>query len=165
MALTKTKKNEVVDEISQLLADSRMTVVTAYQGTTVKALQQLRREARQNGTTLKVVKNRLIIKALQGKNATGIYHSQKRLIEIVHETFDRFFKKIQVHAIPFKESPAQKNVTPVWINKQMLDKAVSLKLMSEEMGIDKTQLSSLISADRPLSAPMKALFWYYFLSK
>lgn len=65
MALTKTKKNEVVDEISQLLADSRITVVTAYQGTTVKALQELRREARQNGTTLKVVKNRLVVKALQ----------------------------------------------------------------------------------------------------
>jgi large subunit ribosomal protein L10 len=65
MALTKIKKNEVVDEIAQLLSDSRMTVVTAFQGTTVKALQELRRKAKQNGTTLKVVKNRLVIKAIQ----------------------------------------------------------------------------------------------------
>jgi large subunit ribosomal protein L10 len=65
MALTKNKKNEVVEEVAQLLSDSRMTVVTAYQGTTVKALQQLRRDAKANGTTLKVVKNRLVIKALQ----------------------------------------------------------------------------------------------------
>ncbi|MGH9856446.1 MAG: 50S ribosomal protein L10, partial [Acidobacteriota bacterium] len=32
----------------------------------VKAMQQLRREGRDSGTTLKVVKNRLVIKALQG---------------------------------------------------------------------------------------------------
>jgi len=65
MALLKAKKNEVVSEVSELLNASRMTVVTAYKGTTVKALQELRREAKQNGTTLKVVKNRLVIKAIQ----------------------------------------------------------------------------------------------------
>jgi large subunit ribosomal protein L10 len=66
MALTKIKKNEVVEEVSKLLADSKMTVVAAYQGTPVKAMQQLRRDGRENGTQLKVVKNRLVIKALQG---------------------------------------------------------------------------------------------------
>lgn len=65
MALLKSKKNEVVSEVTELLSNSKMTVVTAYQGTTVKALQELRREARANGTTLKVVKNRLVIKAIQ----------------------------------------------------------------------------------------------------
>jgi large subunit ribosomal protein L10 len=65
MALTKAKKDEVVAEVAELLKASRMTVVTKYQGTTVKAMQQLRREARQNGTVAKVVKNRLVIKALQ----------------------------------------------------------------------------------------------------
>lgn len=65
MALLKSKKNQVVSEVSELLNSSKMTVVTAYQGTTVKALQQLRREAKQNGTTLKVVKNRLVIKAIE----------------------------------------------------------------------------------------------------
>lgn len=65
MALTKDKKNEVVKEISELLTDSKMTVVAAYQGTPVKAMQALRRASRDNGTTLKVVKNRLVIKAVQ----------------------------------------------------------------------------------------------------
>jgi large subunit ribosomal protein L10 len=65
MALTKDKKHEVVAEVSQLLADSKMTVVAAYQGTPVKAMQALRRAGRDNGTTLKVVKNRLVIKAIQ----------------------------------------------------------------------------------------------------
>ncbi|MBI3624156.1 50S ribosomal protein L10 [Candidatus Saccharibacteria bacterium] len=65
MALTKDKKNQVVDEVRQLLSDSKMTVVATYQGTPVKALQSFRRQARDNGTTLKVVKNRLVIKALE----------------------------------------------------------------------------------------------------
>lgn len=65
MALTKDKKHEVVDEVSALLNDSRMTVVAAYTGTPVKAMQQLRRDAKQNGTVLKVVKNRLVIKAIE----------------------------------------------------------------------------------------------------
>jgi len=65
MSLTKDKKNEVVSEVSELLKTSKMTVVAKYQGTTVKAIQTLRREARAGGTSVKVVKNRLVIKALQ----------------------------------------------------------------------------------------------------
>ena len=65
MALTKDKKNEVVASVTQLLDESKMTVVAKYQGTSVKALQQFRRDAKSNGTVAKVVKNRLVVKALQ----------------------------------------------------------------------------------------------------
>ncbi len=65
MALTKTQKQDVVSEVSELLSASRLTVVAKYQGTGVKALQSLRREARGNGTKVKVVKNRLVIQALK----------------------------------------------------------------------------------------------------
>ena len=65
MALTKAKKNEVVAEVADLLAASKMTVVAAYPGTTVKAMQALRKQARSNGTALRVVKNRLVVKAIQ----------------------------------------------------------------------------------------------------
>jgi large subunit ribosomal protein L10 len=64
MALTKDEKNAIVSDVSDLLSTSKMTVVAAYTGTTVKAMQQLRREARDNGTQVRVVKNRLVIKAL-----------------------------------------------------------------------------------------------------
>lgn len=69
MALTKSEKDVVVKEIADLLSASKMTVVAKYQGTTVKALQQLRRESRENGTKVKVVKNRLVIKALRQTEA------------------------------------------------------------------------------------------------
>jgi large subunit ribosomal protein L10 len=68
MALSKPQKDEVVSEVSDLLKTSKMTVVAKYQGTTVKALQALRREARANGTKVKVVKNRLVIKAVQAND-------------------------------------------------------------------------------------------------
>ncbi len=65
MALNKAQKDDVVSEVSDLLKSAKMTVVAKYQGTTVKALQQLRRDAKNNGTKVKVVKNRLVIKAMQ----------------------------------------------------------------------------------------------------
>lgn len=65
MALTKAEKHDVVAELSDLFASSKMTVVAQYQGLTVKALQDLRKQAKENGTKIKVVKNRLVIKAIQ----------------------------------------------------------------------------------------------------
>lgn len=68
MALSKSKKNEVVSEVAELLASSKLTVVAQYQGTTVKAIQALRKEAKGNGTKVSVVKNRLVIKALENSD-------------------------------------------------------------------------------------------------
>jgi len=65
MALTKAKKDEIVKELADLLASSKMTVVAKYEGTTVKAMQELRRQAEENGTSIKVVKNRLVRKVLE----------------------------------------------------------------------------------------------------
>ena len=69
MALTKDEKNQVVAEVTEALTSAKMTVVAKYQGTTVKAIQQLRRDARDSGTQVRVVKNRLVIKALQANDA------------------------------------------------------------------------------------------------
>lgn len=69
MALSRNKKNEVVSEVAELLRESKLTVVAQYQGTTVKAIQALRKEAKQGGTKVSVVKNRLVIKALEQNEA------------------------------------------------------------------------------------------------
>lgn len=65
MALTKAKKQEVVQEVLDLLNDSKLTVVAKYQGTTVKQMQALRKDAQGSETVVKVIKNRLVIKALK----------------------------------------------------------------------------------------------------
>lgn len=69
MALTKSEKQAVIEEVSELLKSSKMTVVAKYEGTTVKALQGLRRDAKENGTKVKVVKNRLVIQAIKATDS------------------------------------------------------------------------------------------------
>ncbi len=70
MPLSMQKKQAVIDEVAQLLADSKLTVVAKYQGTTVRQMQDLRRGAKDSDTVVKVIKNRLVIQAL---NASDLY--------------------------------------------------------------------------------------------
>jgi large subunit ribosomal protein L10 len=65
MALSKSQKQDVVSEVSELLSQSKMTVIAKYEGIDVKSLQGLRKEAKTNGTKVKVVKNRLVVQALK----------------------------------------------------------------------------------------------------
>jgi large subunit ribosomal protein L10 len=68
MALSKSQKQAIVSELDELLSQSKMTVVVKYQGTSVKALQELRKNAKDNGTKVKVVKNRLVKQALKNNS-------------------------------------------------------------------------------------------------
>ncbi len=65
MALSKDQKAALIDEVSGLLAGSKLTVAARYPGTSVKAMQSLRKSAKEHGTTVKVVKNRLFLKAVE----------------------------------------------------------------------------------------------------
>lgn len=65
MALSKQKKSDIVARVSDLLASSKLTVIARYRGTSVKAMQELRRQAIQNHTSVMVVKNRLVKKAIE----------------------------------------------------------------------------------------------------
>jgi len=66
MALSRDKKVEIISELSDLFQTSKMTVVAKYEGITVKEIQELRRRAEENGSVIKVVKNRLVIQAMKG---------------------------------------------------------------------------------------------------
>ena len=65
MALSRDKKNQLVAELSAALKDAKMTAFAEYQGLTVKDLQELRKDAREAGVTIKVVKNRLVRVAMK----------------------------------------------------------------------------------------------------
>ena len=60
MAISKDKKKTLVADLTELLSSSKMTVFAKYQGLTVAELQELRKNARENGVKIKVVKNRLV---------------------------------------------------------------------------------------------------------
>lgn len=65
MPLTREKKASIVADINSLLGQSKMTVIASYTGTAVKDMQALRAQAKDNGTIVKVVKNRLVMQAIK----------------------------------------------------------------------------------------------------
>jgi large subunit ribosomal protein L10 len=68
MALTKEEKDKIVEQVTDLFSSSKLTVVAKYTGTSVKEMQQLRHDARETNTKVQVVKNRLVIKALEAND-------------------------------------------------------------------------------------------------
>ena len=60
MAISKDKKNTLVADLTELLTNAKSTVYAKYQGLTVAELQELRKNAREAGVKIKVVKNRLV---------------------------------------------------------------------------------------------------------
>lgn len=60
MAISRQKKESQIADISELFASSKMSVFASYQGLTVAEAQELRRNAREAGVKIKVVKNRLV---------------------------------------------------------------------------------------------------------
>jgi len=69
MAISRDKKQTLVTELSETLGSAKMTAFASYAGLTVADLQELRRAARAQGVTIKVVKNRLVRVALQQSEA------------------------------------------------------------------------------------------------
>ena len=65
MALSRDKKNQLVAELSEALKNAKMTAFAEYKGLTVADLQELRKDAREAGVSIKVVKNRLVRVAMQ----------------------------------------------------------------------------------------------------
>ncbi|MBQ6130249.1 50S ribosomal protein L10 [Candidatus Saccharibacteria bacterium] len=70
MAISKDKKSTLVADLTELLKDAKTTVFTKYQGLTVAELQELRKDAREAGVKIKVVKNRLVRVAM---NEIAVY--------------------------------------------------------------------------------------------
>lgn len=66
MALQLEQKQAIVSEVSQVAADAYSAIAAEYRGLTVSELTELRAKARQSGVYLKVVKNTLAKRALEG---------------------------------------------------------------------------------------------------
>jgi large subunit ribosomal protein L10 len=64
MAISRDKKQALVAEFTEVLGSAKMTVAAQYDGTSVADLQKLRREAREAGVGIKVIKNRLVRTAM-----------------------------------------------------------------------------------------------------
>ena len=60
MAISKDKKQALVNELGELFANTKATAVAKYQGLSVADIQELRKLARESDVVIRVVKNRLV---------------------------------------------------------------------------------------------------------
>ena len=72
MGLNRQDKAEVIAEISDVVSKSSVMVIAEYRGLTVQAVTKLRADARKNGVTLRVVKNTLVRRAVEGTEFAGL---------------------------------------------------------------------------------------------
>lgn len=72
MSLNLEEKKAVVAEVAVQVAAAQTVVVAEYRGTTVESMTRLRAEARKQGVYLRVLKNTLARRALQGTPFEGL---------------------------------------------------------------------------------------------
>lgn len=66
MALNRNEKAAVIEEVSAQVASAGSIVIAEYRGLTVEKITQLRKQARESGVYLRVLKNTLVRRAVQG---------------------------------------------------------------------------------------------------
>lgn len=66
MALNLSQKKEVVAELADVAAKAHSLIAAEYAGTSVSQMTAMRKKARENGVFLKVVKNTLAARAVEG---------------------------------------------------------------------------------------------------
>lgn len=66
MALTLEEKKQVVSEVAEVAASAHSAVAAEYRGISVEAMTDLRVKAREGGVYLRVVKNTLARRAIEG---------------------------------------------------------------------------------------------------
>lgn len=66
MALNLSQKQEVVAELADIAAKAHSLIAAEYAGITVSQMTAMRKQARETGVFLKVVKNTLAVRAVEG---------------------------------------------------------------------------------------------------
>lgn len=72
MGLNRQQKAAMVEEVGALVATAQSIVVAEYRGLDVEAVTRLRREARKQGVRLRVLKNTLARRAMDGTPFAGL---------------------------------------------------------------------------------------------
>lgn len=107
--------------------------------------------------------NVVTLRTSQGKHISENYATEAVLVTRTKELFERYIPGYVplIHPVTYKLS-AVEIVTPKWIAEKMLKQSLKIKTIQADTGIDKTNLSAWINGVRPMSQPVKAMFYYYF---
>ena len=109
------------------------------------------------GISLEVLDNDTI-KVSQTKLINGYILNQKQLIERGKDVYPD--KKI----IPVVFSLNVEDITLEWIESKMDEFGIKRNDLIKQLAIDHSSLSLILSGKRELSKPMRATFFYYFLT-
>ena len=104
-----------------------------------------------------------IVEVRQGKNQRAKYQDTKGLIQRGKELFIKFFSDHSIHIHPKMYSlPKIDVVDSQWIQDNMNANRVSLKSIEQLAGIDTSNLSAYVHGLRPVSQPVKTMFFFMF---
>lgn len=98
------------------------------------------------------------VKVTQARLINGFILNNKQLHERAKEIFPD--KKI----IPVVFSLDVDDIDLTWIDNKMNEFGIKRKDLIKQLAIDKASLSLIFSGKRELSKPMRATFFYYFLT-
>lgn len=98
------------------------------------------------------------VKVSQTKLVNGYILNQKELIERGRDLYPD--KKI----IPVAFSLNVEDITLEWIESKMIEFGIKRNDLIKQLAIDRSSLSLIMSGKRELSKPMRATFFYYFLT-
>lgn len=105
---------------------------------------------------------KIVVRIRQGKSHAGNYFDNKRLSEIGKELFEGLGAwNIVTRPFPYQPLPTDV-VTAKWISEKIEAADIKIKDLSVALGIDANTISAYKSGLKPLTAPVKAAFYYYF---
>jgi hypothetical protein len=98
------------------------------------------------------------VKVTQSRLINGYILNQKQLIERGKEVYP------DAKIIPVVYSLNVDDITIDWIESKMLEFGIKRNDLIKQLAIDRSSLSLIMSGKRELSKPMRATFFYYFLT-
>ena len=102
----------------------------------------------------------VIIKQSSLKN--GYILNQKQLVERCKEVFS--VHGINTIVVPVVFTLDVSSIDIKWIESRMLEFGIKRNDLVKQLAIDKSSLSLVLSGKRELSKPMRATFFYYFMT-
>jgi hypothetical protein len=114
---------------------------------------------------IEVTEHGITLRVAQGKHLSENYADKKALVELARELFQKFFpdKKIHPQAIAYKANPITQ-ITAKWVKQKMESLNLGVNDIVKDTGVDKTNISAWANGTRPMSQPVKAMFYHYLNS-
>ncbi|GAB3662215.1 hypothetical protein GCM10028791_37150 [Echinicola sediminis] len=103
----------------------------------------------------------ITVQTIQTKSLAENYLDKKGLVTRTKELFAKFFPDRDIRVRPVEYlPPSVDQVTPNWLQRKLEEKGINQHTIVEMTGIDKGNVSSWISGAKPMSQPVKAMFYF-----